>query len=159
LKESIVRLLAAAGEPFDGRLLARIFDETLLHDSETADANTTIALNDLRWAIGNTIACSRPFGITEWVLRKINDPLLGKSKEMLIVALKDLVPREGAIAICRDFFDEFPPQCATVLGEMGDISESRFLGEKKKEFSGATLNEIRKAIKAIKARSLDQKGT
>jgi hypothetical protein len=51
--EAVVRALAAAGQPFDGRPLVRCFEST--NDEE------------VKWAIINTVACARPHSIDAWL--------------------------------------------------------------------------------------------
>lgn len=55
VRESLVRALAAASEPFDGGSLARCYEKT--------------SDESLRWAIANTIALVRPHSIDEWLSR------------------------------------------------------------------------------------------
>ena len=54
--EMMIRSLAAVQEPFDGTELAACFDRM---DHEPG----------LQWVIANTIACSKPHSIDEWVER------------------------------------------------------------------------------------------
>ena len=54
VKESIVRALGAASQPFDGRPLTKCFDQA--------------SDESLRWAILNTISVARPHSIDTWLL-------------------------------------------------------------------------------------------
>jgi hypothetical protein len=53
LLEWLVRALAAAGHPFDGRPLVKCYE--------------TFKDDNLRWVIANTIACAKPHSIDDWI--------------------------------------------------------------------------------------------
>jgi hypothetical protein len=63
--ETIVRALAAAKAPFDGRPLVKCFEST--RDEA------------LKWAIANTIACNHPLYVDEWVKKLCENPYWKKT--------------------------------------------------------------------------------
>jgi hypothetical protein len=68
LKESAVRALAAAQQPFDGRKLVSCFERA--------------SDEGLRWAILNTIAVTRPHSIDDW-LAAVQDTPTGETLRKL----------------------------------------------------------------------------
>lgn len=56
IRESLIRALAAAAQPFDGRLLVKCYDTT--KDDE-----------GVRFAILNTIALIKPYSIEDWLVK------------------------------------------------------------------------------------------
>ena len=60
MAEWLIRPLAAAKEPFDGRPLVDCFQQT-------SDEH-------VRWIIANTIATGRPYGIDAWLATQMRDP-------------------------------------------------------------------------------------
>ena len=79
VQEVVIRTLAAAPTVhYDGRVLTRLFEAT---DSQ-----------NLRWAIANTLSCTQPEGVDEWVARAVQNPEFGKGREMLAIALARLIP-------------------------------------------------------------------
>ncbi len=65
LKEMVIRQLAAAGERFDGTLLAAAYDRAT-HEG-------------LRFAVLNTIACTMPHSIDDWLRTVRRDPWADKT--------------------------------------------------------------------------------
>src|SRR5260221_2924383 len=57
LLEWLVRALAVAGQPFDGRPLVNCYE--------------TFKDDNLRWVITNTIACAKPHSIDEWIQKAL----------------------------------------------------------------------------------------
>lgn len=76
LLQALIRALAAADQPFDGRPLLRCYE----------------TFNDyaLRWAIGNTIGAARPHSIDDWLQEALKDPVLGST--LRDVGFKAAVP-------------------------------------------------------------------
>lgn len=171
LKEWLVRLLGHPAEPYDGTVLTQVFDEVLKQDLDQKNLEEGIALKNLGWVIGDTIAEARPYGVTDWVIRKVADPYLNRSKEMLLIALARLADRQKAIPILKSMFDQFPAHCASALGEIGGEDELVFLKAKKQEYrvdpkeekravgallpGGGLMKTIQRAIRAIKERLRD----
>lgn len=139
LQETIVRVLAAAREPFEGQALVDLFERT---DSET-----------LKWTIANTLAEARPSGISDWVVDAMRDRASGKAREMLAIALARLVPPSIAIPVLVGAFDEYPGHVAMALGEVAGPSERELLERAMAGAKGWTHKEIKKAIRAITKRS------
>lgn len=150
LKEPIARLLAASAEAFDGTVLADEFDKSLLVNTDDLPTAEAISLGDLRWAIANTIAEARPYGIGDWILKTVMEPSLGKSKEMLLFGLARLLPQEQAREILTQFFEEFPSHCANGLAELGANVDLEFLEESKAAYGGEIRKGIERAIKSLK---------
>jgi HEAT repeat protein len=69
IRESVVRALGAAANPFDGRTLVKCYEST--HDE------------GLRFAILNTIALSKVHSINDWLAKARRDPYLHKTLENL----------------------------------------------------------------------------
>lgn len=63
--ETLIRALGAAHQPFDGRTLAKCFDEN-------RDEN-------LRWVILNTVAIAKPHSIEEWLAKVLQNPAWRKT--------------------------------------------------------------------------------
>jgi len=152
VQESIVRLLAAVNQRFDGRVLADLFDDTLRQDTEKMPTEQAVALGQLRWAIGNTIASARPLGVSDWLRERILDRRLGRSKEMLLIAAARILDPRNAIDLIVPHFEEFPAQCALALAECGGESELNFLREGLSSVQGETAKEMARAIRRLEAR-------
>jgi hypothetical protein len=152
LKESLIRSLATAEKPFDGRPLVEVFEQILTEDLDELDFEEARAKADWGWVIGYTIAETRPHGITDWVIRTVQNPNLNKSREGLLLAVARMAPAEIARRILVPLFEEFPPHVAASLAECGGEAELAFLQAKEYEFKGPTRTEIRKAIKRIATR-------
>ncbi len=155
LQEPIVRLLAVPAQPYDGAFLAKLFDDTLKLDLDQEELDKGRALLDLRWAIANTIAEARPLGLDNWVASKIEDPLLGQSKEMLFLAAARLCPREQALRLLWNSFDDFPVHCALGISEVGQVGDLETLQTKKSSYSGMVGKEIGRGIRQMRKRLKD----
>ena len=57
-------------------------------------------------------------GITDWILEKIDDPTLGKSKEMLLIAIAKLIDHKDAARVLVKYFDEYPAQSERLLARL-----------------------------------------
>ena len=137
-KESLIRSLGAAGEPFDGRSLVEAF----MHDaSET-----------LRWPIANTIAEARPFGVTDWLVEAAKNPAFGAARQMLVLALARLAPAETAAPILLSLLDELPGHVAAALAEVGREAELHALQDRVGQVDGWEKAEFLKAIRKIESR-------
>lgn len=138
VREMIVRALAATTEPFDGRPLARAFDES---QSES-----------LRWAIGNTMAVAHPTGLAEWVVKAVADPASGKARETLAVATANLTSPEVARSTLAPLLDELPVNVAQAFAQCGGPAEAGLLEARRERTKGWQRKEIDKAIRAIRKR-------
>jgi hypothetical protein len=105
-KGPLIGALGTAGEPFDGRPLVECFERDK-YDSL------------LRWPIANTMALARPFGITEWLIGAVKNPLFGTARQMLVLALARLAPPETSLPILVSLLDELPGHVANALEEVG----------------------------------------
>jgi hypothetical protein len=138
VQEMIVRALAATTEPFDGRPLARVFEESR---SES-----------LRWAIGNTMALAHPTGLAEWVINAIADPASGKARETLAVATATLTPPDVARRTLAPLLEELPVSVAQAFAQCGGPTEAALLETWRERTKGWQRKEIDKAIRAIRKR-------
>lgn len=138
VRETIVRALAATAEPFDGRPLARAFDESR---SES-----------LRWAIGNTMALANPTGLAEWVVKAVSDPASGKARETLALATAKLVPTSIACRTLTPLLEELPGNVAQAFAQCGGSTEAALLQEWRERTKGWQRKEIDRAIRAIRKR-------
>lgn len=140
IKESLIRALGAAKEPFDGKPLVDCF---LRDSSET-----------LRWPIANTMSLARPYGISAWLMEAVNNRLFGSAREMLVIALARLVPAEQALPILMSVLDELPGHVAMALGEIGGPAELSVLKSRVEDIEGPKWRraEMLKAIRRIEKR-------
>lgn len=139
VQEAIVRALAAAPTVrFDGRALAQLFEST---ESEA-----------LRWAIGNTLSCTNPAGVEEWVQYAVQNRAFGKSREMLAIALARLVPADIANPMLLSLLGELPIHAAMGLALSGTPNELGALEAARDQTKGSTKKYIAKSICAIQRR-------
>jgi hypothetical protein len=138
LKESIIRALGAAKEPFDGRPLVDVF----LNDKS----------GTLRWPIANTMAYARPFGVTDWIVEAVKNRRFGSARQMLMLALARLAPAELALPVLLSVLDELPGHVAIALGEVGGASELGALRSRIGNVSKWEQAEFLKAICKIESR-------
>jgi len=138
LQEGVVRALAAAAAPFDGRPLVRLFEETDSHS--------------LRWAIANTMAYGRPYGIADWILGVLRRPTIGKAREMLALAAARLAPPEQANPVLLELIDELPGHVAMALAESGGRQELAVLEQPRPAVARWVGREIERAIRKIRRR-------
>ncbi len=103
----------------------------------------------MRWLIGNAIAESRPFGISDWVVKTARDSRFYTSKQMLLIALARMVPKEVANPILMAQFDEFPTHAALALAESGGRKELEFLEGQRDSLTGEWRKSADKAIKKL----------
>lgn len=113
-KGPLISALGAADKPFDGRPLVHCFERDK-YDSL------------LRWPIANTMALARPFGISEWLETAVTNPLFGNARQMLVLALARLAPRETSLPILVPLLDELPGHVASALAEVGGATELKEL--------------------------------
>lgn len=159
VKDAIVRLLACPSTPYNGTMLTELFDATLKIDLDKEELRTGIYISDLRWSIANTIAEARPIGISEWVAEKVRDPSLGKSKEMLLVALARLLPSQVAIPLLKEAFTEYPVHTALALSEIGEESEVSFLRENLASVDRSVRESIVSSIRHIEKRKTSHRSS
>ncbi len=138
VKESVIRALGAAEEPFDGRPLV---------DAFMADSSET-----LRWPIANTMAEATPFGITGWLIEAVGNRVFGSARQMLVLALARLAPGETARPILLSLLGELPGHVAAALAEIGGEAELQALQDRVDQVKGWEKIEFRKAIRKIKSR-------
>ncbi|MGO8753387.1 MAG: hypothetical protein ACLQNE_46215 [Thermoguttaceae bacterium] len=140
IKESMIRALGAAKEPFDGRPLADCF----MHDtSET-----------LRWPIANSMAIARPLEISDWLVEAVKNRLFGSARQMLVLALAKLTPRETSLPVLLSVLDELPGHVAKALAGIGGAAELSALKSRVDSVQGPKWirNEMLKAIRKIEKR-------
>jgi hypothetical protein len=143
IKESIIRTLIGAREPYDGQPLVDCF---------TADRSET-----LRFPIANTIAYSFPTGIAAWLVERAQERRFGSDRQILLLALARHVPRETAIPILRQALEDVPGGAAKALAEIGGLPEAELL-ETRLHRQAAWEHkwipkEIEKAIRKIRKRA------
>jgi len=135
VKESLIRSLGAAKEPFEGKELIDCFETDM---SET-----------LRWPIANTIAEARPFGVADWLVQAVRNPGSGTARQMLVIALARLVPAGQAIPILLTLINDLPGHVAMAIGEIGGQPERIVLQNYSGPLKGWELAEFAKAIKKL----------
>jgi len=135
-QENLVRALAVANNPFDGAVLISLFD---------AQEST----ENLRWAIGNTIASTAVENISDWLENKLTDAKQPKENQMLVYAVIKYFDREKAKKILSTLFEKHPLQVADAFTYIGNHYDAGFLKEKSRKFKGEALDEINKAIKKL----------
>lgn len=136
----LVRPLAAVKEPFDASPLTVLFEKT----------------NDesLRWQIANAIAQTRPRDVTDWVVRAVENQAYDQSREMLVLALARLAPKEVAQPILMRLLEHFPGFVAMAWSEIGTDLELQILETKVETAKPAWVKkEFVRAIKNIKKRA------
>lgn len=141
VQDSMIRALTNVRKPYDGSCIVRMFENP--------------HTEGLRWVIGNTIAESRPTGISEWLCAAVRNPTYGKNREMLLLALARLVPPQRANPILLSLFDEFPGHVALALTESGGPAELEFLRsvlDKNSRWHAWVRKEVGKAIRKIEKR-------
>jgi hypothetical protein len=138
IQVTLAHLLAAAKNPFQGHALAETFTKT--------------SSSEVRWQLADTIAQTRPTGITDWVVQAFTNPSYGSSRQMLAVAVARLAPRREANRTLLRLFDEFPVHVPLALAESGEANELEFLKSRLPEAPRESEKEIRKAIRAIEQR-------
>ena len=138
VNEGLVRALAAAAEPFDGCALIEVFENT---QSE-----------EFRWAIANTMAEGRPYGVADWLMEVVPDPSYGKAREMLLLALSRLVVNQRANDVLLAVFDQLPGHAAAGLAESGGLRELKLLRDKRDKYKGWVKKEIDRAVRSIAKR-------
>jgi len=138
VQEMMVRALAATTRPFDGLVLARLFEAS--------------SSGSLRWAIGNTLALAHPTGLAAWVIRALADPASGKARETLAVAAARLAPQAVAIRTLTPLLEALPVSVAQALALCGGPAEAALLETRREQAKGWQRKEIDKAIRAIQKR-------
>jgi hypothetical protein len=139
-KEQLIRAVASAREPFDGRPLMNLFDST---ESEV-----------LQWTIANTVAEARPSGIEDRVIEAAMNPASGRAREMLALAVARLIPRERAKPVLTALFEEFPGHVAMSWAEIGGTEELAILEGKRENTRGWVKKEMERAIESIRNRGV-----
>jgi hypothetical protein len=134
-KAAIVRTLGAARQPFDGRPLADLFEQT---DNQM-----------LRSAIANAIACARPTGVSEWILGALKNREFGDARAFLCEAVARLTDRDVANRALLEVFEEMPGYSAMGLAISGSKREMAFLASRRHSHEPWIRKEIRMAIRKI----------
>src|SRR5690606_1317285 len=130
LRLSLVQFLAHPDRPYDGTRLAEAFDR---------EENVAV-----RWSMANTIAVARPTRITDWLVAATQNPRHGKSREMLVLALARLAPRETALPILHSLLEEFPGHVPAAMAEIGSEEELNALKSLVERTGGWQKREILK---------------
>lgn len=139
LLEEIVRGLALSVEPFDATPLTVLFDQT----DEAA----------LRWAIADTLTARTATRVGSWILERVRDRSLGRSREMLVVALAVHVKADQAIPALVEVFDEMPGHVAMALSVCGTTDELSLLESSTARLKKWEQREVSRAIRAIQKRN------
>lgn len=137
-QESVVRVLAAAGVPYDGTILARLFEST---DSSS-----------LRWAIANTFAVTSPTGVNEWLVGVLSNHSYGSARQMIPVAIARTHSPEAANEILVRFIRELPGHVAMALAATGGQRELELLRQSLDRAKGWERRAIGRACGAIERR-------
>lgn len=150
IRETAVRVLAAAAEPFDFTPLMKEYDTVRI-------ANDTDHLRraSYRWAIANTMYAAKPTNdIRQWIISKLLGPPCS-SKQMLLLAagkhLKKNPPEEEIIST----FSEHPLHAAAALGKIGGEKSLRFLRAQQQRGADQFLPEIRRRIELSTERVIE----
>jgi len=115
VRDMIVRMLYATRVPYDGRPLAKAFDEI---DNES-----------FKWSIGNTIACSHPEGIQDWILKTLLNRDHGNARQMLCIAAARMhVPDVSRVLM--QVFDDMPAYASKGLRLCGGQPEADFMKQR-----------------------------
>ncbi|MCG2618155.1 hypothetical protein LZZ85_27895 [Terrimonas sp. NA20] len=138
-QQMLVRALAIAEKPFNGKILMQLFDS-----EESSDG--------LKWAIGNTIASASVLNIEGWLEAKLNASQQGKQNEMLIYAAAKYFDYVKAESLFKKLFDIYPLQVADVFSKVGNGEDLKFLQLKSKNYSGEVHKQIVKYIAQLKKR-------
>lgn len=150
LREMVIRILAAAAEPFDFAPLMREYDTATIEDDEEGER-----IQYYRWAIANTIESAKPTNdIRPWIIEKLlGPPCFGK--EMLLLAagkhLKKNPPEEEIIST----FSEHPLHAAAALAKIGGEKSLRFLRAHQERGAEQLLPEIRRRIELSTERVIE----
>jgi hypothetical protein len=138
-QSALVRSLAAAGVPFDGRPLVDLFEST---DSDM-----------LRWAISNTLYEGRARNCTEWIEKAVTKSEYGDARQMLMTALGRLSSPEVAKPLLMSLYDEFPLHVPDGLARAGGLDALAFLRDKERSAKGPAKRYAKQAIKALERRA------
>lgn len=106
-------------------------------------------VEDVRWNVGYTIAQSRPYGISQWIVDSLKNSDLGSCREWLAIAAARIAPRDDANPVLRQVFNELPDFSAEALGISGTEEDMHFLTLQLSARKGRTKKSIEKAIKKI----------
>jgi hypothetical protein len=137
--EMLVRLIGASRERYDGKVLADLFDN--------------VSSENLRWVIGNTIAETKPAGISEWIISVIKNKKFGRDREMFCLAVARQISPEKANKVLREVFEDLPGHSAMGFSECGGAEELIFLKRKLPSITKTWVKkETEKAIKKINKR-------
>jgi hypothetical protein len=138
VRELLVRALGASAVPFEGELLARLFEVT---DSVS-----------LRYAVANTFAQGRATGVANWVLQAVKQSEMGAARQPLALAVARLANRADATRVLVGLLDEMPGHAAIALAECGQEEDIRALEAAYARVHGWERVEIGRAISVIKRR-------
>lgn len=137
-QESLVRLLAAARDPFDGTALADLFDKT--------------ESSGLRWVIANTIDVANPTGIGRWLADRLLGARTGDSTGGLFKALRRQADKQTILSVARKLLEADPGLAAPVLGKLGTPDDVAVLRRMADRTDGADQRKVNSAIAKIVAR-------
>lgn len=135
----LVRPLVVVEERFDGKPLTVLFERT--------------SDDSLRWQIGNVMTESRPFGITDWLIRAVENQAYGDGRQMLVLALARLAPKDVAQPILHRLLKDLPGFVALAWKEIGAEQELSVLEQGLAEAKPTWVKkEFLRAIKKITQR-------
>jgi hypothetical protein len=135
-QEILVRALAVTKKPFAGKALMDLFD----------NQNSS---HSLKWAIGNTIACSTVVNISEWLENKLKASEQPTENQMLVYAAIKYFNEEKAKTLIKNLFNHHPLQVTDAITYFGNKDDIDFLLEKRKDVNRIQRTQIDKAIKKL----------
>jgi hypothetical protein len=134
--DTLVRLLAVTKKPFDGKTLLDLFD-----DAEIP--------KDLKWTIGNTIACAYLLKIEHWLENKLNNPDQQMENQMLIYAAIKYFELNKARQFLKKLFTKYPFQVIDAFTYIGTAEDIDYLLDQRQQVNKSLTRCIDKAIKRI----------
>ena len=136
--DMVVRVLGCSKNPFEGAALKELY---ITLDDFRGDS--------VRFAIANTISYGKVSGLDDWVIEAIKNPKYDKgSRAMLCRAVAKKHPKEKAVEVLKEVFDDLPPHAASELGRISnDISIIHFLEKKKEIYESLSLDKKNSTIR------------
>ncbi|MEO5800673.1 MAG: hypothetical protein ABIS00_14630 [Gemmatimonadales bacterium] len=142
--DMLVRSLGASHSSIDPTPLISLFEET------GSDA--------IRLTIANTFAESRPRLAAAWILKSLQEPRYGRSREMLHLAAARTSAPADVNPVLVAMLKEMPGHAAMGLAESGTAEEIPALQAAAQELKGWRRTEIERAIKKIVKRHRAHEG-
>jgi hypothetical protein len=134
--DTLVRLLAVTRKPFDGKILIDLFD-----DAEVPE--------DLKWTIGNTIACAYLLNIEHWLENKLNNANQPMENQMLVYAAIKYFETNKARQFLKKLFTKHPSQVIDAFTYIGTPDDIDYLLDQRQRVNKSLKGLIDKAIKKI----------